>query len=403
MNDILYLFGTMSPYLLFGFLVAGILHTFVPRVVYSKYLSDNSMRAVALAALIGVPLPLCSCGVIPTAASMRREGASRAATVSFLIATPQTGVDSIAATASVLGLPFALLRPLAALLTALFGGGATALLISDSTTEQIAAAENNTYNGLWAKIKGAIKYGFGDMIQDVGKWLVLGLVIAGLITVFVPDGFFLAFADRPLLGMLAVLVAAAPMYLCATGSVPIAAALMLKGLSPGAAFVLLMAGPATNMAAMIVIDKVLGHRSLAVYLISIIIGALSFGLIIDNLLPLEWFTLLGGAVSSDCCQNELSVVQVVSSVIFAALLVVAFVNKHRSHRVKNSITERKYSVTGMMCNHCKANVERNLLALPGVESVTVELSSGMVTVTGTVDDKAVVDCITSLGYGVLQQ
>ena len=118
----------MAPYLLLGFLIAGVLHAFVPSKLYSKYLSRNNFRSSAIAALIGIPLPLCSCGVIPTAMSMRREGASRAATTSFLIATPQTGVDSIAATAALMGWPFALLRPIAALVTALFGGGVVSLV-----------------------------------------------------------------------------------------------------------------------------------------------------------------------------------------------------------------------------------------------------------------------------------
>ncbi len=296
------LVAEMAPYLLLGFLIAGLLHAFVPRTIYARYLAGNDFRSVFLAALFGVPLPLCSCGVIPTAMSMRREGASHAATVSFLIATPQTGVDSIAATASLLGLPFALLRPLAALVTALGGGALVGALTRDSGVETTAATTRAELPaGFGARCVEALKYGFGQMMQDIGKWLVVGLVIAGAITVLVPDGFFAEFGDRPLLNMLLVLAVSAPMYLCATGSVPIAAALMLKGLSPGAAFVLLMAGPATNMAAILVIGKVLGRKTLLLYLLSIIVGAMTFGLGIDYLLPREWFTAASTEYAAACC------------------------------------------------------------------------------------------------------
>lgn len=396
-TQVLELFAAMSPYLLFGFLVAGILHAFVPRVLYVRYLSGNNMRSVLLAALMGVPLPLCSCGVIPTAMSMRREGASHASTVSFLIATPQTGVDSIAATASLLGLPFAILRPCAAFVTALFGGGLTALLSDKSTQSEPQSAMPKEYKGFWDRVVGAIKYGFSDMIQDVGKWLVIGLAIAGAITIFVPDGAFTTFADSPIVNMLIVLAISAPMYLCATGSVPIAAALILKGLSPGAAFVLLMAGPATNMAAMMVIGKVLGKKTLFIYLFSILCGAVGFGLAIDTLMPMSWFTLSEvGRISSDCCDSGLSVVEMVSSVIFGGLLILAMINKYRKQN--RTIMEKHYKVKGMMCNHCKTNVERALLAHPSVTSVDIDLTAGVVSVVGSIETEMVKRIITELGY-----
>ena len=230
------LLNEMSPYLLLGFLIAGVLHAFVPGRFYARYLSRNDFRSVACAALFGVPLPLCSCGVIPTAMAMRREGASRAATVSFLIATPQTGVDSIVATASVLGIPFAVIRPLAAFVTALAGGWAVNRLTRTETDGVHASAEDADIplRGGRRAVE-ALRYGFIDMMQDIGRWLVLGLLVAGLITILVPDDFFASFADRPLLNLFIVLLFSIPMYLCATGSIPIAAALMLKGLSPGAA------------------------------------------------------------------------------------------------------------------------------------------------------------------------
>ncbi len=398
------LVAEMAPYLLLGFLIAGVLHAFVPRTVYARYLSRNDFRSVVLAALFGVPLPLCSCGVIPTAMSMRREGASRAATVSFLIATPQTGVDSIAATAALLGHPFALLRPLAALLTALGGGTLVGALTRSETSATIADEQQSTHPATFGgRCLEALQYGFDRMMQDIGKWLVVGLLIAGAITVLVPDGFFAEFGNRPLLNMLLVLLISAPMYLCATGSVPIAAALMLKGLSPGAAFVLLMAGPATNMAAMLVIGKVLGRKTLLLYLASIIAGAMLFGLGIDYLLPAEWFSTASTEYAAVCCHGAtLPIWKIASALLFTLLLAIALVRRHRASKSgpqKNIIAmQRSYKIKGMMCNHCKANVERNLAKIEGVEDVRVDLAEGVAYVTGSAEPQKVIDMIRELGY-----
>lgn len=296
-DSILDLVNEMSPYLLLGFLIAGVMHAFIPNGWYAKYLSGHNFRSVVNAAIFGVPLPLCSCGVIPTAMSLKKEGASNGAVVSFLVATPQTGVDSIFATYSLMGLPFAVIRPLAALFTAMLGGAFVNAFdpVPVEATESAAAkasrnVSENHHLTFWQKCQAALKFGFVEMMSDIGKWLVVGLVVAGLITVLVPDSFFALFKDNSLMSMLLVLCLSIPMYLCATGSIPIAVALMLKGLTPGAALVLLMAGPASNAASILVIRKVLGQRTLYLYLTAIIAGAIAFGFGIDYLLPREWFT-----------------------------------------------------------------------------------------------------------------
>ena len=353
MQQVLDLVNEMSPFLLLGFLFAGILHVFVPGVVYSRYLAGHDFRSVFYAALFGVPLPLCSCGVIPTAMGLRKEGASKGATVAFLIATPETGVDSIAATYSLMGLPFAIVRPIAAFFTSLMAGQ----LINTFTKSENADAsdkqvEDNSEHehchchdkpqtdaSFSEKIKAVFQYAFVEMMQDIGKWLVVGLVIAGLITVFVPDSFFEIFKGNTLLSMLLVLCIAIPMYICATGSIPIAVALMMKGLTPGAALVLLMAGPACNMASLLVINKKLGKRTLLLYLASIITGAVVAGFIIDSL-PQEWFmpTLMRTA---DCCEAEsISWFNIACTIILALLLLHALYN----HYVK-----------GQDCCHCHDN------------------------------------------------
>lgn len=412
MREILDLVNAMSPYLLLGFFLAGLMHAFLPPTLYRRYLGGNDLRSVVNAALVGVPLPLCSCGVLPTAMSLRREGASRGATVSFLIATPQTGVDSIIATYSLMGLPFAVVRPVAALVTALLGGWWTSRTAKDAVTPSGRAAEPSQAASpalsAGQKMLSALRYAFVDMMQDIGKWLIIGLVVAGVITVFVPTSFFALFADNSLLSMVLVLLFAIPMYLCATGSIPIAVALMMKGLSPGTALVLLMAGPAANVASMLVVGKVLGRRTLLIYLASIVGGAVAFGLGIDYLLPREWFSA-PQVLADACCADEGSWFHIGCTVLLAVLLANAFLMRFRrggqcrhcqesgeTHAVPTMVVR----VKGMRCNHCRQHVEEALAALDGAESVRVDLSSGRAEVTGHVSREAVCRAVESLGYAV---
>ncbi len=411
----------MAPYLLLGFFIAGLLHVFVPRTLYARHLSKPTLGSVIKSALFGVPLPLCSCGVIPTAMSLRREGASRGATVSFLISTPQTGVDSIAATYSMMGLPFAIIRPVVAFVTAIFGGAIANISdnrhpgLSDAgATENSAdaASHSNDKKSFIAKIFDAFRYGFVDMMQDIGRWLVIGLAIAALITVIVPQDFFASLADYPLLSMLLVLAISVPMYLCATGSIPIAVALMLKGLSPGAALVLLMAGPATNAASILMVYKVLGRATTAIYLTAIIIGSMAFGLIIDYLLPAQWFTLTLDAHCAHCVASHATPwVQYASAIILSLLLVYAIYtrthgHKHRHHgdcscecQTHNNKTDMLiFKIDGMMCNHCRTHVEKAIASVPGVKKVDVDLASGTARVEGDVLPTSVMEAVTTAGY-----
>lgn len=427
MTDLLNIFWTllceMAPYLLLGFGIAGVLHAFVPAHVYKSHLAPATFGSVVKAALFGIPLPLCSCGVVPTAMGLRREGASEGATVSFLIATPQTGVDSIAATYSMMGLPFALLRPVAALVTAL-GGGAAANMFArrrrrrgaDTVQDANVGAPAPPSLGVAARIRLALRYGFATMMEDIGRWLLLGLVLAALITAFVPADFLGALAGRPLLSMLLVLALSVPMYVCATGSIPIAVALMLKGLTPGAALVLLMAGPATNAASLVVVQKALGRRVQAFYVGAILVGAVAFGLLADYVLPASWFTL-PAAKALACHAGGVGhgggVFATVCGVILSVLLLRAFVvrmgwagtHRHDACCADECETTVKHNdmtvfyIEGMMCNHCCANVERVIAAVPGVSKVTVDLAAGTASVEGDPDPAAVIAAVEAAGYG----
>lgn len=416
MKEIFELINGMAPYLILGFLLAGLMHAFVPNTLYRRYVGQNSFRSIFNAAMLGIPLPLCSCGVIPTAMSLRKEGASKGATISFLIATPQTGVDSIIATYSLMGLPFAVVRPIVALTTALFGGCLVNKLDNTLNETVISETEESTtgtpHRSFGEKLKTALHYAFVDMMQDIGKWLVVGLVVAGLITVFVPDSFFAVFADKPLLSMLLVLAFAIPMYLCATGSIPIAVALMLKGLSPGTALVLLMAGPAINAASILVISKVMGKKTLTLYLTSIISGAIIFGLGIDYLLPREWFTAPLAQMQS-CHHDGINYLHLGSFILLAILLMNAFIQRYRTpapcachghhcacHSEKEDKEKWTITVKGMTCNHCKNNVEKAILKVEGVTQAEANLNSGQVVIHGKADQTAIVQAIESIGFEV---
>lgn len=436
-NALLTMSAEMAPYLLLGFFIAGLLRVFVPKTLYSKHLAPRNMKSVVKAAALGVPLPLCSCGVIPTAVGLRKEGASHGACTGFLIATPQTGVDSIIATYSLMGLPFAVVRPLAALFTAVFGGWLTNTYAREDEQHSEAQAADNGHNrcncghdseehlhahhcscehdhessqSFGGKMREALDYAFVDMMQDVGKWLVIGLLIAALITVAVPNDWLAALHEYKLLNMLLVLAVAIPMYVCATGSIPIAVSLMAKGLTPGAALVLLMAGPAVNSASMLVIGKVFGRRTLWLYILSIVIGAVVFGLGIDYLLPQEWFEVQGRI--ADACHNPahaLSVMDWIWMGLLAALLLHALGRHwwgaaHHSHEHccceahEDACAATVYCVSGMNCNHCKANVERAIRGVEGVEEVVVDLASATASVTGPHDSEALIRQVKSFGY-----
>ncbi len=406
-DALLVILNSMSPYLVLGFLIAGVLHAFVPSAVYSRYLAGTGLKSVATAAAIGVPLPLCSCGVLPTAVSLRRNGASRAATTSFLIATPQTGVDSIAATCSMMGLPFAILRPIAALVTAMLGGTVLGALESRGTLDgensfgDEQAAEQLLPPTLLGKVVETLRYGLVEMMQNIGRWLVLGLVVATLITVWVPDDFFTTYASNHFLNMLVVVAIAVPMYVCATGSIPIAAALMMKGLSPGCALVMLMAGPAANVASMLVVGRAMGRRAAAVYLASIVAGAMGFGLFIDYWPGLqEVFT---GAIPEcmKCHTKETSWLNIACSTLLVAMIAWGFITKYRkSYLLTKNKTQvmKEFKIKGMMCNHCKMAVEKGLATVEGVEKVTVDLAKGVAYVEGNVTDNAIKAKVTALGY-----
>jgi uncharacterized membrane protein YraQ (UPF0718 family) len=311
-NALIDLSNAMAPYILFGLLFAGILHELVPDNLIIKHLGKESMGSVIKATLFGIPLPVCSCGVIPLATSIKKSGASKGSVLSFLISTPITGVDSILATYGMFGGVFTLYRVVTSMIIAMFAGIFTNLSVKEDRIEKprfsavgtaekvdtpnrsFAAAPTKKSNGCSSgscadsksktegfSITKALKYAFVTLLGDIAKPLFWGLVIGALISVAIPQNLSDILVEYSWLSYLIVIAIAVPMYVCATASLPIAAALMLSGVSAGAAFVFLSAGPATNTVTIGVVKKMLGARSLYIYLGTIVAGSIIFGLGLD--------------------------------------------------------------------------------------------------------------------------
>ena len=399
----------MAPYLLLGFLMAGVLHVFVPANFFERHLAKENFKSVLLAGLIGIPLPLCSCGVIPTAISLRKDGASRGATVAFMISTPQIGVDSIVATYSMMGLPFAIVRPLVALLTSIAGGAVTTWFSKDEiVVRQNCELQSQNKN----KFVEFLRYSLVDLVQNIGKWLVIGLIIGTLITVLIPDSFFANLNLPSIVTMLIVLAIAVPMYVCSTGSIPIAAALIMKGLSPGAALVLLIAGPGVSIASLLVVGKSLGRKQLLFYLGSIVFGSIIGGLFVDYFLPREWFTITSLCESGSHCAMEGSALtaswfEMISGIILVLLLINAFMFKFKlfgrdvapvTSPDVTATNQVVYIIEGMSCNHCKASVEKAIRGLENVENVEIDLGKKEAVVTGMPSDEIVKKTVEDLGF-----
>ncbi len=308
--------GQMSPYLLFGFAVAGIIKILIPTGFIQKHLGGKGIRPVFWASLFGVPLPLCSCGVIPVSMSLHKQGAGKGATIAFLLSTPQTGVDSILVTLSLLGPVFMIARPVIALITGLIGGVAVDLFDRRDFAIAQGRDEQDT-SGNKSKLITGFKHAFVVLPRDIGTAMLVGLIIAAIISVAVPDDFFAEKIGSGLGEMILMMLVGIPLYVCATASVPIAAALIAKGLSPGAALVFLMTGPATNAAGFITIWKILGRRTAIIYIITVAGCALAAGLLLN-----VTFSDLGRTIQSHYHRIGTTPVEHISAVIL--LIVLAF-------------------------------------------------------------------------------
>jgi hypothetical protein len=402
----------MAPYLLFGFLAAGLLSVLVPPRTVERHLGGGGFWPVVKAAAFGVPLPLCSCGVIPVAASMRRHGASRGATVAFLISTPQTGVDSIFVTFSLLGLTFAIFRPIVALISGVIGGAAAAAFTRDEASRQgqdrQACEADCCAPDRGGKLRRALAYGFGALPQDIGAALLVGLVVAALVTALVPRGFFGPVLGGGVPAMVLMMLLGIPVYVCATASVPLAVAMIAAGVSPGAALVFLMTGPATNAATVMTVWKVLGRRTAVLYLATVGLSALAAGLTLDYI-----FRVQGGGPGEGRHWMLPKAVEWACAVLLLGVLAVGAIRSRRGARPRaeqpaaaqeeaaqdESKAATELRITGMTCTHCRQAVQRALAECDGAETAVVDLAAGRARVTGRADPAALRKAVEDLGYG----
>jgi uncharacterized membrane protein YraQ (UPF0718 family)/copper chaperone CopZ len=411
------LFRLMAPYLLLGLVLAGLLHVTVPKAWVTRHMGGGGLGAAVKASLVGIPLPLCSCGVIPFADSLKRQGASKTSITAFLIATPQTGVDSILATSAMLGPVVALWRVVTALVSGVIGGTLAGVV----DPEEPVQAETTSGGGAglpvgWkAKARELLSYGMGMLMEDIAFWLLVGMVVGGAIGAFVPDDLFTSAVSHPVLQWGAVMAVAVPLYVCATGSIPIAAALVAKGLPLGAAIVFLIAGPATNVATLTVFTKALGKRVVAVYLGTIVVVSLAFGLAFEAIFPGTGLPVSMAHSHEHGLLASVSWWEWASSAVLAVALsralwirAVARVARWRpasapetcaTQAGENDMDIINLDVQGMTCQHCSGSVEKALSAMDGVRAVDVTLATGRVVVYGNgLDTQALIATVVDKGY-----
>ncbi len=387
----------LAPWLLLGTVVAGVLHVVLPPNWFARQLGGR--LGVVKAVLLGVPLPLCSCGVIPVGLSLRQSGASRGSVVGFLVSTPQTGVDSIFVSAVMLGWPFAIFKVMSAAVTGLVAGWFVD--VTETRGSQLPVASSNSP----APPRGtAASEFFGHvnmLLRSIWHWLVIGVILSALLSTYLPtDGLGWVADYGALPAMLLMLVISLPLYVCATASVPIAAALVVAGMPIGAALVFLMAGPATNVATVGAVYKTLGRRALVIYLLTIVVGSIAGGLLFESLVA-------AGAVVHPHDHESFYWLRAASAVALIALFVnygatdlAAWRQRQMTKRVATHENAIEVDVYGMTCQGCVSKLTKTLRSDPRARMVSVELSPGHATVVGDLAADDVTQLIEQAGFGV---
>lgn len=412
----------MAPWLLIGFAVSGLLHSFMPVGWVRRHLAKEGWGSIVKAALVGTPLPICSCGVIPVARWLRKEGSSRGATTSFLVSTPETGVDSILATLAMMGGLFAGVRPAVAIVSGILAG----ILVSRFTKDlQVSSAASpckddccsptadgempNTLKvrakSFGGKLREAMHYGFVELVDDVAKWLFIGLLAGGAISAFVPNDFLAQSGQWGIAGSyFAVLLLGIPLYVCATGSIPIAAALVAKGITPGAALVFLIAGPATNVATMAFVGGTFGRKALVFYLGSIISVAVLAGVLLDIFAP----GLVLPHAHHVHGEDVLSILSTLWGAILFILLLPPLLSRLRRffsspRKMESTMSTYQIQIPAMTCGNCARHVEKAARSIEGVQNVQVDISTKRVQIEGSFDHATLDAKLTEEGYPPVHQ
>ena len=337
------IFQLLAPFMLIGLLLAGMLHVFIPQHMIQRLMGGKGLLSVITSAAIGIPLPICSCAVVPVSIELRQKGASKPSTMSFLITTPESGTDSILITWGLLGPFMAIARPIASFFSAMLAGFFAIILLKDSdrndsgkrddtgcldncNSDQKYVSVDNEKGlvGIFQYFKRIWSYAFKKMADEIVFSLLVGLLLAGLIIIAFPDNLAMYGLEKGIIPMLIMLAASVPLYMCASASTPIAAALIVKGISPGAAMVFLLAGPATNVTTIVMLTKQFGNRFVRVYLACIIAGALISGFVFDHLLVLSGVSIVP-TMSMDS-HSIIGAFQWVSALLLIALMIWRFWN-----------------------------------------------------------------------------
>ena len=380
-KEIAVFYNEVAIYLILGFLVAAVLHVFFPETIIKKHLGKDSFMSVFKATLFGIPIPICSCGVIPVATSLKNSGASKGSTVSFLITTPQVGADSFMITYSLLGWFFGIFRIVSSFVTGILAGIFVNIFGKDDHGTLLPMAGPVAKEETMAqRFNGILSYVEYELLGSIANALMVGFLIAGLIAVFVPDGFFEMYMGSDFLSMMIMLVIGIPMYVCASASTPIAASLIMKGMSPGAALVFLLIGPATNAIGIAAITKVIGKKSTLIYLVVISLTALAFGYILNLMTRDMGFSHL---MLHDHGALIPMWLKIAGSVLLTAMLawyygdILLYRRYVKSKKTKghdNMAQTITLNVSGMNCMHCQNSVKKAVETVEGTSNVTVDLA-----------------------------
>jgi len=405
----------MAPWLLVGLMAAGIIHVFLPQKLIASYLGGNSFKSILRAAILGIPLPVCSCGVLPLATEIRNAGASKPSTLSFLITTPVTGADSLAATWSILGWPMMIIRLVISVFAGILSGTIYFIfpdknIITQGNTkiEPVSCTTDNCTTkaqseSMSAKIKSALSYAFIELPSSMSSSLLIGLLIGALISALLPQNSMMSWLTSGITGILIATAFAVPMYVCATGSIPIAAAMIIRGFSPGAALAFLICGPATNTVAITTIKKMIGTRALFIYLFTIILAGLGSGIILNVFFPGFAGTLKTTAIMSH--PEDFSLIANLSGLFLFSVLLYHqskdLLLKLRSKTMTNSTTYNlKLNVSDMTCRHCEATISKTLLSVDDISDFRINLPKKTIDIlkTDILQTDEIIQLLKTVGY-----
>ena len=385
----------LSFWLLLGCLVSGVMHVVVPATWLKKHLGGGSFSSVVKAVFVGVPMPLCSCGVIPAALGLKKQGAGDGASMGFLISTPQTGVDSIFVSASMLSWPFALFKLFSAFLLGMIGGLISNKIGSKSgVIEESVDIPNSNKGGL----RSIYEFAINDLLYMIWRWIVVGVLVSAAITTWMPADYLSSWSEYSLfLTLFAVLLFSLPLYVCATSSVPIAAALVDAGMPLSVALVFLMAGPATNVATIGAVYKSFGLRHLVNYLSTIVIGSLLLAYCFDFILP---DSVQSGIMHIHPSQSYATYILLFFFLLFLCRDAKAFFSKKRPPEILD-LQEYEFIVEGMTCQGCEKKLIGALLSINSVQNLDVSLADGVVKLHALPQiNQKIEDCVEKVGFRI---